>query len=79
MPRATMFVWSPIPQPFAGMPSVEFARLLLREAGVVVSPGVGFGPQGEGSVRFALIEDEDRLREAGTRIGRVLRRSRAAA
>jgi aspartate/methionine/tyrosine aminotransferase len=57
---------------------VEFARMLLREAGVVVSPGVGFGPQGEGCVRFALIEPEDRLREAGARIGRVLRRAKAA-
>lgn len=78
-PRATMFIWARIPEPFAGMPSVEFARMLLREAGVVVSPGVGFGPQGEGFVRFALIEPEDRLREAGARIGRVLRRAKAAA
>jgi alanine-synthesizing transaminase len=78
-PRATMFVWAPIPAPYAGMPSVEFARLLLREAGVVVSPGVGFGGEGEGHVRFALIEDEARLREAGERIGRVLQRRAAAA
>lgn len=78
-PRATMFIWARIPEPFAGMTSIEFARMLLREAGVVVSPGVGFGPEGEGSVRFALIEPEDRLREAGARVGRVLRRARAAA
>jgi alanine-synthesizing transaminase len=78
-PRATMFIWSPIPEPFADMPSIEFARMLLREAGVVVSPGVGFGPAGEGSVRFALIEPEERLREAGARIGRVLRRPKAVA
>ena len=78
-PRATMFIWARIPEPFAGMPSVEFARMLLREAGVVVSPGVGFGAQGEGCVRFALIEPDDRLREAGVRIGRVLRRAQAAA
>lgn len=77
-PRATMFVWAPIPEPFAGMPSMEFARMLLREAGVVVSPGVGFGAEGEGHVRFALIEPEARLREAGERIGRVLRRTAAA-
>jgi alanine-synthesizing transaminase len=76
-PRATMFVWAPIPEPFAGMPSMEFARMLLREAGVVVSPGVGFGAEGEGHVRFALIEPEARLREAGERIGRVLRRTAA--
>jgi alanine-synthesizing transaminase len=78
-PRSTMFVWAPIPAPYAGMPSVEFARMLLREAGVVVSPGVGFGAEGEGHVRFALIETEARLREAGERIGRVLRRTAAAA
>ena len=58
---------------------MEFARMLLREAGVVVSPGVGFGAGGEGHVRFALIEPEARLREAGERIGRVLRRTAAAA
>ena len=78
-PRSTMFVWAPIPAPFTGMPSMEFARLLLREAGVVVSPGVGFGAEGEGHVRFALIEPEERLRQAGERIGRVLRRRAAAA
>jgi alanine-synthesizing transaminase len=78
-PRSTMFVWAPIPAPYAGMSSIEFARMLLREAGVVVSPGVGFGAQGEGHVRFALIESEARLREAGERIGGVLRRTAAAA
>lgn len=77
-PRATMFVWAPIPDPFVGMESVAFAETLLREAGVVVSPGVGFGREGEGHVRFALIEDEARLREAGARIGRVLARAGAA-
>ncbi len=74
LPDATMFVWSPIPAPFAEMGSVEFARMLLREAGVVVSPGVGFGPEGEGHVRFALIEPEERLREAARRVGIVLSR-----
>ncbi|MDP9348568.1 MAG: aminotransferase class I/II-fold pyridoxal phosphate-dependent enzyme, partial [Gemmatimonadota bacterium] len=73
-PRATMFVWAEIPEQFRALGSVEFARLLLREAGVVVSPGMGFGPDGEGHVRFALIESEGRLREAGERIGRVLSR-----
>ncbi|HYW05401.1 MAG TPA: aminotransferase class I/II-fold pyridoxal phosphate-dependent enzyme, partial [Longimicrobium sp.] len=72
MPRATMFVWARIPERFAGMNSVDFARYLLREAGVVVSPGLGFGPEGEGHVRFALIADEERLREAGQRVGRAL-------
>src|SRR5215213_9917272 len=78
-PRATMFVWAPIPGEFVHLGSIGFARYLLREAGVVVSPGVGFGREGEGHVRFALIEDEARLREAGERIGRVLRRQKAAA
>lgn len=73
-PRATMFLWAPIPERFAAMGSVEFARLLLRETGVVTSPGVGFGPEGEGYVRFALIESEGRLREAAGRIGTLLRR-----
>jgi alanine-synthesizing transaminase len=76
-PRATMFIWAPIPGPFVEMGSVEFARYLLREAGVVVSPGVGFGGEGEGHVRFALIEPESRLREAGERIARVLARKAA--
>jgi alanine-synthesizing transaminase len=71
-PRATMFVWTPIPGPFVEQGSMAFARFLLREAGVVVSPGIGFGREGEGHVRFALIEPEERLAEAGERIGRVL-------
>ncbi|CAN5806096.1 alanine transaminase [soil metagenome] len=72
-PPATMFMWAPIPGPFLDLDLVEFARPLLRETGVVVSPGAGFSEEGEGHVRFALIEPEDRLREAGERIGRVLR------
>lgn len=70
--RATMFLWAPLPAPFVGTASMDFARDLLRETGVVVSPGVGFGRDGEGHVRFALIESEARLREAGERIGRFL-------
>lgn len=73
-PPATMFAWAPIPGAFLQLGSVEFARLLLREAAVVVSPGVGFGAEGEQHVRFALIEPEERLREAARRIGRVLAR-----
>ena len=76
-PRASMFVWAPIPGEYVHMGSVGFARHLLREAGVVVSPGVGFGREGEGHVRFALIEPEDRLREAGDRIAKALRRKAA--
>jgi alanine-synthesizing transaminase len=76
-PRATMFVWAPIPGEYVRMGSMGFSRHLLRDAGVVVSPGVGFGREGEGHVRFALIEPEDRLREAGERIGRALLRKAA--
>jgi alanine-synthesizing transaminase len=63
-PRATMFVWAPIPEPFKEMGSLEFAKFLLAEAKVAVSPGVGFGADGDGHVRFALIENEHRTRQA---------------
>jgi alanine-synthesizing transaminase len=63
-PRATMFVWAPIPEPFRAMGSLEFAKYLLSEAKVAVSPGVGFGADGDGHVRFALIENEHRTRQA---------------
>ncbi len=72
-PRSTMFVWAPIPPAFSHLGSVDFARFLLRETGVVVAPGFGFGDDGEGYVRFALIEDPERLAEAGRRIGGVIR------
>src|SRR6185312_10429601 len=63
-PRATMFVWAPIPELLRGMGSLEFAKFLLSEAKVAVSPGVGFGADGDGFVRFALIENEHRTRQA---------------
>jgi alanine-synthesizing transaminase len=63
-PKATMFVWAPIPEPFRAMGSLEFSKFLLREAKVAVSPGVGFGADGDGFVRFALIENEHRSRQA---------------
>ncbi len=63
-PKGTMFVWAEIPEPFRAMGSMEFAKFLLTEAKVSVSPGVGFGPYGEGFVRFALIENEHRTRQA---------------
>jgi alanine-synthesizing transaminase len=72
-PRATMFVWAPIPKPFRAVGSLEFAKLLLREAKVAVSPGIGFGPSGEGYVRMALVENEHRLRQAVQGIRRLLR------
>jgi alanine-synthesizing transaminase len=63
-PKGTMFVWAEIPPPFKEMGSLKFAELLLKEGKVAVSPGVGFGPEGEGFVRFALVENEHRLRQA---------------
>jgi len=63
-PRGTMFVWAPIPEPYQEMGSVEFASYLVKEAQVAVSPGVGFGPGGDGHVRFALIENEQRTNQA---------------
>lgn len=63
-PRGTMFVWAPIPEPYRGQGSMAFAEMLAREAKVAVSPGVGFGPGGEGYVRFALVENEHRIRQA---------------
>jgi alanine-synthesizing transaminase len=76
-PKGTMFVWARIPEPFRAMGSLEFAKLLLEKALVAVSPGIGFGPLGEGYVRFALVENEHRTRQA-TRGIRALLRSDAA-
>jgi alanine-synthesizing transaminase len=63
-PKGTMFVWAKIPEQFAPMGSLEFSKLLVQEAKVAVSPGVGFGEYGEGYVRFALVENEQRIRQA---------------
>jgi alanine-synthesizing transaminase len=63
-PQATMFAWAPIPEPYRELGSIEFASMLVREAQVAVSPGVGFGPGGDGHVRFALIENEQRINQA---------------
>jgi alanine-synthesizing transaminase len=60
-PRGTMFVWAPIPEPYAELNSVEFCSLVVRECEVALSPGIGFGPGGEGFARFALIENEKRI------------------
>jgi alanine-synthesizing transaminase len=64
LPRATMFVWAPIPEPYRHLGSLEFSTTLLREAKVAVSPGIGFGEYGDGHVRFSLIENEERTRQA---------------
>ena len=72
-PSATMFVWAKIPERYAWAGSLEFAKLLLEKALVAVSPGIGFGPGGEGYVRFALVENEQRIRQAARGIRRLLR------
>jgi alanine-synthesizing transaminase len=71
-PRGTMFVWAPIPEPYRAMGSLEFAKLLVRDGKVATSPGVGFGPGGEGYVRFALIENEQRIAQAVRNVRRSL-------
>ena len=73
-PLGTMFVWAPIPPPYDRRGSLEFALRLAREARVAVSPGEGFGPGGEGFVRFALVENEHRIRQAVRGIRRALDR-----
>ena len=67
-PPATMFAWAPIPDMFAHLGSLEFSKLLLEKASVAVSPGVGFGEYGEGHVRIALVENEQRIRQAARNI-----------
>ena len=63
-PKGTMFVWAPIPDEFRSMGSLEFSKLLIQECKVAVSPGIGFGEYGDGHVRFALVENEQRIRQA---------------
>ncbi len=73
-PRAGMFVWAPIPEPWRSqMSTMDFAMMLLEKGDVAVSPGSGFGPSGEGFVRMALVENENRLRQAVRHIGRCLK------
>lgn len=72
-PRATMFVWAKIPEQYLEMGSLEFAKKLIRDANVAVSPGVGFGQYGDDHVRFALIENEHRTRQALRNIKRLFR------
>ncbi|MCI0653812.1 MAG: alanine transaminase [Methylococcaceae bacterium] len=72
-PKATMFVWAPIPEQFKHMGSLEFSKLLLSEAKVAVSPGIGFGQFGDNHMRFSLIENEHRTRQALRGIRNMLR------
>ncbi len=71
-PRGTMFVWAPIPEPYLDLGSIEFAKLVVTDCDVAVSPGIGFGPQGDGYVRFALIENEQRIAQACRQLKRGL-------
>jgi alanine-synthesizing transaminase len=72
-PKGSMFLWAPLPERYRGTPSLEFSKLLLEKALVAVSPGIGFGPLGEGHVRFALVENEHRIRQATRAIGQFLK------
>ncbi|MDD5245288.1 MAG: aminotransferase class I/II-fold pyridoxal phosphate-dependent enzyme [Syntrophorhabdaceae bacterium] len=76
-PSATMFVWARIPEQFVSMGSMEFSKLLLEEAKVVTSPGIGFGEYGEGYIRFALIENEHRIKQAVKGIKNLLYSSKS--
>ncbi|AHK15408.1 MAG: alanine transaminase [Alcanivorax sp.] len=77
-PKATMFVWAQIPPAYRDMGSLEFSKKLLMEAGVAVSPGIGFGEYGDDHVRFALIENEQRTRQALRGIRQMLRKDGVA-
>jgi alanine-synthesizing transaminase len=72
MPKATFYIWAHIPMKYSALTSLEFATLMLQEGGVACAPGTGFGEYGEGYVRFAMVQGEDRLKQAIKRIGHVL-------
>jgi alanine-synthesizing transaminase len=74
VPRASMYIWAEIPEPYRAHGSLEFAKRLLQEARVAVSPGIGFGDYGDSHVRFALIENEQRIRQAVRGIKEMFRR-----
>ncbi len=75
-PKGAMFVWAPLPEQYKQLGSLEFSKKLLEEALVAVSPGIGFGPMGEGFVRFALIENGQRTRQATTAIKKMIQSNR---
>jgi alanine-synthesizing transaminase len=72
-PQGSMFVWAPLPERYHTLGSLEFSKILMEQALVAVSPGIGFGPLGEGYVRLALIENPQRIRQATTAIKHMLR------
>ena len=71
-PKASMFVWAPIPEKFRHLGSIKFSLMLMEEAEVAVAPGIGFGDMGEGYVRISLVENEHRIRQAVRNIRRLL-------
>ena len=71
-PKGTMFMWAPIPEPYKELGALEFSKLLVTEADLATSPGVGFGPGGDGHVRFALIENEQRIAQAVRNLRKAL-------
>jgi alanine-synthesizing transaminase len=77
-PPATMFVWAPLPEAYRPLGSLAFSKLLLEEAKVAVSPGIGFGEYGEGHVRLALVENRQRIRQAVRNVRAFLARPAAA-
>jgi len=77
-PKGTMFVWAPIPEPYRALGSLEFSKKLLAEAKVACSPGIGFGEHGDGHVRFGLIENEHRTRQAIRGIREMFRKDAKA-
>ena len=79
LPDASMFAWAPLPPKFAHLGSVSFSKLLMKEASVAVSPGVGFGENGEGYVRMALVENEQRIRQAARNLRLLMQSDSAAA
>ncbi len=74
VPKASMYIWAEIPEPYKAAGSLEFAKKLLAEAKVAISPGIGFGEYGDGHVRFALIENEHRIRQAVRGIKEMFKR-----
>ena len=73
IPKATMFAWSPIPERFNKLTSLEFSKLLLEEADIAVSPGLGFGEYGEGFVRLSMVENEQRIRQAARNLRKIMK------
>ena len=72
-PKATMFAWSPIPEKYKEMCSLEFSKLLLEKADIAVSPGLGFGEYGEGFVRLSMVENEQRVRQAARNLRKLMK------